>query len=242
MKSLPNLDFTKLGQPADVAVKGGERPVGKYGNLKNFLKERAGIDVDDATLDKKLRSFFEDMITEILKSPKDWDRTRNINFMELYNYLQGEGEGEAAPAQAFKEQERPSMQIGFRPGAGLNIGDNVIVKHALEPIYLNAEGKIIAKGFTGPTSRYPNTPFFSVKFANNMVRHYQASVLEKARDKIAEEQLKVGDWVWLKREKRSAKITNISPGKGGYEYTVQYANTGLTGRYDRDAIEKYTGQ
>ena len=81
MKSIPNIDYLKL----QVAQ---EKPVGKYGNLANYLKERSGVDVDDATLDKKLRTFFEDLITEILKNPAEWDRTRNINFMELYNYLE----------------------------------------------------------------------------------------------------------------------------------------------------------
>ena len=193
MKNLmPDIDYKKLAQNANVGVRAQEKPVGKYGNLKNFIKERAGVDIDDNTLDKKLRSFFEDMITEILKSPKDWDRTRNINFMELYNYLQGEGEGEPGvgshgegeeekPRQRFTEPEKAPMQIGFRPGAGLKVGDSVIVKLALEPVYENAEGKIVAKGTTGPASTYPNTPFFSVKFANNVVRHYHESVLEKAK-------------------------------------------------------------
>lgn len=81
MKSLPQLDYSKL----KIAQ---EKPVGKYGNLANYIKERSGVDIDDATLDKKLRTFFEDVITEILKNPAEWDRTRNINFMELYNYLE----------------------------------------------------------------------------------------------------------------------------------------------------------
>ena len=89
MKSIPNLDysFLKIAQ---------EKPVGKYGNLANYIKERNGISIDDATLDKRLRTFFEDMITEILKNPAEWDRTRNINFMELFNYLE---EQEKQPEQ-----------------------------------------------------------------------------------------------------------------------------------------------
>jgi len=85
MKSIPTLDYTRL-QP-----KAQEKPVGKFGNLKNYLKDQ-GIEVDEVTLDKKLRSFFEDMITEVLKNPAQWDRTRNINFMELFKYLGGTDE------------------------------------------------------------------------------------------------------------------------------------------------------
>jgi len=92
MKSIPNLDYSKL-------ITGQKKPIGKYGNLKNFLKERDGIDIDDNTLDKKLRTFFEDLITEILKNPSRWDRTKNINFMELFNYLSGIEEQELPPQQ-----------------------------------------------------------------------------------------------------------------------------------------------
>jgi hypothetical protein len=89
MKSIPNLDYSilKISQV---------ETVGKYGNLANYLKERSGVSINDASLDKRLRTFFEDMITEILKNPADWDRTRNINFMELFKYLE---EQEKQPEQ-----------------------------------------------------------------------------------------------------------------------------------------------
>ncbi len=80
MKNIPSLDYSRLKLSQ-------EKPVGKYGNLTNYIKSRDGVDVDDATLDKKLRTFFEDLITEILKNPESFDKTRNINFTELFNYL-----------------------------------------------------------------------------------------------------------------------------------------------------------
>jgi hypothetical protein len=86
MKSIPHLDYSKL-KKAQVET------VGKYGNLANYLKERSGVSINDASLDKRLRTFFEDMITEILKNPAEWDRTRNINFMELFNYLEEQEQG-----------------------------------------------------------------------------------------------------------------------------------------------------
>ena len=93
MKSLPNIEYSKL-------ITGQEKPIGKYGNLKNYIKERNDVDIDDATLDKKLRTFFEDLITEILKNPKIFDRTRNINFMELFEYLSGiDEESQEQPQQ-----------------------------------------------------------------------------------------------------------------------------------------------
>ena len=118
MKSLPQIDYGMLKQAqedkempdwehrlsrtpeqdARVEMEGWrKKPVGKYGNLANFLQERSGVSIDDQTLDKRLRTFFEDLITEILKNPAEWDRTRNINFMELFNYLE---EQEKQPEQA----------------------------------------------------------------------------------------------------------------------------------------------
>jgi len=86
------------------------KPVGKYANLKNYLQERSGVEIDETTLDKKLRTFFEDMITEVLKNPAEWDRTRNVNFMELMNYLEGQDEGQPeVPEQVSEEQPAPAM-------------------------------------------------------------------------------------------------------------------------------------
>jgi len=117
MKSLPNIDYKKL-QP-----KAQEKPVGKYGNLKNYLKEK-GIEIDEATLDKKLRTFFEDMITEVLKNPTQWDRTRNINFMELFKYLGGQDEEEMPEQQPEHEIE----QMGKQAGEILPSGKKVLVE------------------------------------------------------------------------------------------------------------------
>jgi hypothetical protein len=100
MKSLPNIDYHRL---TGKIITAQEKPIGKYGNIKNYLRERGGADIDDATLDKKMRTFFEDLITEILKNPTQWDRTRNINFMELMNYLEGTGE------QEVEQMEQPAQ-------------------------------------------------------------------------------------------------------------------------------------
>ena len=96
MKSVPNLDYKMLKTAED-------KPVGKYGNLLNYLKQRGGVTIDENTADKKLRTFFEDLITEILKNPEQFDRTRNINLMELFNYLEGKEE---------QQQEQGEMNNG----------------------------------------------------------------------------------------------------------------------------------
>ena len=98
MKSIPTLDYSRL-QP-----KAGEKPNGKFGNLKNYLQEQ-GVEV----CYNKLRSFFEDMITEVLKNPAQWDRTRNINFMELFHYLGGTDE-EMPQEQPAEPQGKPITQ------------------------------------------------------------------------------------------------------------------------------------
>ena len=115
MKSVPNLDYKMLKTAED-------KPVGKYGNLINYLKERGGVTVDENTADKKLRTFFEDLITEILKNPEQFDRTRNINLMELFNYLEGKEEQQQ---EEQPKEVQASVEAWDKSGGKLKIGDRV---------------------------------------------------------------------------------------------------------------------
>ena len=125
MKSIPNLEYSKL-QP-----KAQEKPVGKYGNLKNYLHEK-GVEIDEATLDKKMRTFFEDMITEVLKNPTQWDRTRNINFMELFKYLGGQEE---------ESQEQPQEQMQEQPVE--KMGKRAEIKKETREYKMTASGEVL---------------------------------------------------------------------------------------------------
>lgn len=123
MKSVPDIDYKLL-------QKTSQKPTGKYSNMVAYLTERGGGEQpNEAMLDKKMRTFFEDLITEILKNPKGWDRSKNINFMELFNYLEGKEEQlpqkEQMPQEEGQSQEQqPMKQEGNLKKRALYISDN----------------------------------------------------------------------------------------------------------------------
>ena len=132
MKSIPDIDYSVL-------QKLGAEPKSKYHNLSMYITERnGGVQPNEMTLDKKLRTFFEDMISEILKSPEAWDRTRNINFMELFNYLEKE-----EPDRAIAELKIAVKLDPIIPEAHFFLGRAYLSKR--EPDQAISECQIAAK-------------------------------------------------------------------------------------------------
>jgi len=104
MKSVPDIDYKLL-------QKTSQKPTGKYSNMVAYLTERSGGEQpNEAMIDKKMRTFFEDLISEILKNPKGWDRSKNINFIELFNYL-----GEELPEREKTTTTVPSSELEGKP-------------------------------------------------------------------------------------------------------------------------------
>lgn len=116
--NLPNLDYRKLqianlagiarGRRADIVAAKG--PEGRFQGLISYLGQRSSgaTTVDAAELDRRLRTWFEDMITQLLASPKDWDQDRTLNGRALMDYLAGtknQSQAPDAPAPATPPQE-----------------------------------------------------------------------------------------------------------------------------------------
>ena len=56
MKSVPDIDYKLL-------QKTSQKPTGKYSNMVAYLTERSGGEQpNEAMIDKKMRTFFEDII------------------------------------------------------------------------------------------------------------------------------------------------------------------------------------
>jgi hypothetical protein len=88
---LPGLDYKALQfAHLDQIKKGRATPMGRFENLAIYLKDRSGKEQDAAELDRRLRTFFEDMITRILKSPDSFDNDSvEIDGKALMNFLSG---------------------------------------------------------------------------------------------------------------------------------------------------------
>jgi hypothetical protein len=86
---LPELDYRFLQMESLKKVAARQSPMGKYENLALYLKDRTGKPIDVAEIDRKMRTFFEDMITRIVKSPEDFDRDVTIDGKVLMNFLAG---------------------------------------------------------------------------------------------------------------------------------------------------------
>ena len=95
---LPNLDYNKLAKTTAIQhlqnLKIGiKMPGGKYNTLLTYLrdmvKNKVGRDVDinPADVDKRIRNYFEDIITEILKNPSGWEKEMKFSGVALFNYL-----------------------------------------------------------------------------------------------------------------------------------------------------------
>ena len=87
---LPDLDYRSLQfANLDRIKQGRSTPLGRFENLAIYLKSRSGKDQDAAELDRKMRTFFEDMISRILKSPQEFDADVEINGKALMDFLAG---------------------------------------------------------------------------------------------------------------------------------------------------------
>jgi len=93
---LPNLDYTalqiasltRLKQARTAEAKG---PTGRYDALAAYLGQRSGgaSDVNVAEIDRRVRTWFEDLINKVLASPAEWDQDRVMNGKALMDYLAG---------------------------------------------------------------------------------------------------------------------------------------------------------
>lgn len=93
---LPELDYTKLAIARLKHIKtGAQSPTGRYEALVSYLKQR-GSAVDAAEVDRKMRTFFENVISRILTNPQEWDQDQILDGKALMNYLSGiESQGQA---------------------------------------------------------------------------------------------------------------------------------------------------
>ena len=106
---LPNLDYMHLKFAQLEQIKKSQKtPGGKYENLIIFLQQRSGKQLDAAELDRRMRTFFEDMITRITQSPQDYDGDVTLNGRALMDYLSGVPVPEEAP----KPKPEPEGQGG----------------------------------------------------------------------------------------------------------------------------------
>jgi hypothetical protein len=108
---LPDLDYRKLQMaslgrmakaktakaPADHAA--GQR----YQALVNYLSQR-GSQVDAAEVDRRMRTWFEDLINRVLQDPAAWDVEKILDGKALMDYLSGVKGGQEQPPQ----QEPPA--------------------------------------------------------------------------------------------------------------------------------------
>ena len=87
---LPDLDYKTLAcaRLSQIAAKG---PTGRFEALVAFLAKRSqgATSVDAAELDRRLRTWFEDLITRILTKPEEWDQEMILNGKTLMDYLAG---------------------------------------------------------------------------------------------------------------------------------------------------------
>ncbi len=102
---LPDLDYKKLAMARLKVVKTGEKaPTGRYDALVSYLRQR-GSQVDAAEVDRRTRTWFEDMINKLLANPAEWDADRVLNGKALMDYLSGiKGEQQAPAAPPAPQQ------------------------------------------------------------------------------------------------------------------------------------------
>ena len=99
----PNLDYRSLSINLLADMSKAKAPAGKYEVLIEYLRQRTGGDanLDAAEIDRRMRTWFEDIITEILKNPSSWDQEKALLGTALMDYLAGaKGPGGAPQPQA----------------------------------------------------------------------------------------------------------------------------------------------
>ena len=101
---LPDLDYKALAIASLSRLKtrtAAKAPTGRYEALVSYLKSRGSI-VDAAEVDRKTRTFFEDVINKILANPSEWDADRVLDGKALMDYLAGVNPQQTAPMEAPK--------------------------------------------------------------------------------------------------------------------------------------------
>jgi hypothetical protein len=103
---LPELDYRALQinslkrlsktakAPADHAA--GQR----YEALVKYLGQRSGgaSQVDAAEVDRRMRTWFEDLINRVLQNPQEWDSDKVLDGKVLMDFLSGVKAGPQPPA------------------------------------------------------------------------------------------------------------------------------------------------
>jgi len=109
---LPDLDYKALAIASLTRLKtrtAAKPPTGRYDALVAYLQGR-GASVDAAAVDKKTRTFFEDVINKIIANPSEWDADRVLDGKALMDYLAGVNPQQQAPLEAppqdFQEKHR----------------------------------------------------------------------------------------------------------------------------------------
>lgn len=94
---LPELDYGKLAiARLGLIRKADQVPQGRYAPLVAYLKQRGSM-VDAAEVDRRLRTWFDDIITKLIAAPQEWDAERTLDGKALMDFLSGI---QSAPAQA----------------------------------------------------------------------------------------------------------------------------------------------
>jgi hypothetical protein len=101
---LPDLDYRKLqiaslGRMAKTAKAPADHAAGqRYQALVSYLGQR-GSQVDAAEVDRRMRTWFEDLINRVLQDPAAWDVEKILDGKALMDYLSGVKGGQGQPPQ-----------------------------------------------------------------------------------------------------------------------------------------------
>jgi hypothetical protein len=104
---LPDLDYKKLAiaRLSGLSPKKADKtPTGRYDALVKYLQQR-GSAVDAAEVDRRTRTWFEDIINRLLTNPAEWDADRVLDGKALMDYLSG-----------IKGQDKPQAAPPAQPG------------------------------------------------------------------------------------------------------------------------------
>lgn len=102
---LPDLDYQNLAASRLAGMRASMRmakaPEGRFESLIAYLGKRSqgASAVNAAEVDRRLRTWFEDLINRILQDPAGWDQEMTLNGKTLMDYLAGSKEPAQEPPQ-----------------------------------------------------------------------------------------------------------------------------------------------